>query len=60
MNSIDADIPFKVLSERTEEWIESWSQELAQLMKLKTHEAIEQTLKEGIKKVALYRRLNWS
>lgn len=49
MNSIDADIPFKVLSERTEEWIESWSQELAQLMKLKTHEAIEQTLKEGIK-----------
>ncbi|WP_431818794.1 phage minor head protein [Bacillus pumilus] len=49
MNSIDADIPFKVLSERTEEWIESWSQELAQLMKLNTHTAIEQTLKEGIK-----------
>lgn len=49
MNSIDADIPFKVLSERTEEWIESWSQELAQLMQLNTHTAIEQTLKEGIK-----------
>ncbi|MFP3421766.1 phage minor head protein, partial [Bacillus sp. SIMBA_154] len=49
MHSIDADIPFKVLSEKTEQWIESWSQELAQLMKLNTHEAIEQTLKEGIK-----------
>ncbi|WP_145925718.1 hypothetical protein [Bacillus safensis] len=40
MNSIDADIPFKVLSERTEEWIESWSQELEQLMQLNTHTAI--------------------
>lgn len=49
MYSIDADIPFKVLSEKTEQWIESWSQELAQLMKLNTHEAIEQTLKDGIK-----------
>lgn len=49
MNSIDADIPFKVLSERTAEWIESWSQELAQLMQLNTHTAIEQTLKKGIK-----------
>ena len=49
MHSIDADIPFKVLSEKTEQWIESWSQELAQLMQLNTHTAIEQTLKEGIK-----------
>ncbi|MFP3421750.1 phage minor head protein, partial [Bacillus sp. SIMBA_154] len=48
MHSIDADIPFKVLSERTAEWIESWSQELAQLMQLNTHTAIEQTLKDGI------------
>ncbi len=48
MHSIDADI-LKVLSERTAEWIESWSQELAQLMQLNTHTAIEQTLKEGIK-----------
>ncbi|BBP90950.1 hypothetical protein BsIDN1_45680 [Bacillus safensis] len=49
MHSIDADIPFRVLSERTAEWLESWSQELAQLMQLNTHTAIEQTLKEGIK-----------
>ncbi|MCY7500705.1 phage minor head protein [Bacillus pumilus] len=49
MDSIDADVPFKVMSEKTELWIESWSQELAQLMKLNTHTAIEQTLKDGIK-----------
>ncbi|MBR0581302.1 phage minor head protein [Bacillus altitudinis] len=49
MDSIDADVPFKLLSEKTELWIESWSQELAQLMKLNTHTAIEQTLKDGIK-----------
>ncbi|MCY7526509.1 phage minor head protein [Bacillus pumilus] len=49
LDSIDADVPFKVMSEKTELWIESWSQELAQLMKLNTHTAIEQTLKDGIK-----------
>lgn len=44
MESIDKDIAFEVLSKRTTDWIESWSQQLAEIMTLNTHKAIESEL----------------
>lgn len=44
MESIDKDIAFEVLSKRTTDWITSWSEELAEIMKLNTHKAIEREL----------------
>lgn len=41
MEAIDKDVAFSVLSKRTTDWIESWSKDLAELMKLNTHEALE-------------------
>ncbi|MGE8079033.1 phage minor head protein [Peribacillus loiseleuriae] len=48
MESIDKDVAFNVLSKRTTDWIESWSEELAEIMKLNTHKAIETQLIEAI------------
>ncbi|QNK87757.1 hypothetical protein H7992_21735 [Sporosarcina sp. resist] len=48
MASIDKDVAFNVLSKRTTDWIESWSEELAEIMKLNTHKAIETQLIEAI------------
>lgn len=48
METIDKDVMFDILSERTVKWIESWATDLADLMKLNTHEAIEQVLKDGL------------
>lgn len=51
MEAIDTDVMFEVLSQRTVKWIESWSAQLAELMRLSTHETIEkeitQTIQEG-------------
>lgn len=41
MELIDKDVSFKILSKRTTDWITSWSKELAELMKLSTHNEIE-------------------
>ncbi|KGK88032.1 phage minor head protein [Clostridium sp. HMP27] len=57
MDSIDKEVQFEIFSERTTEWIKSWSKDLSELMKLNTHKAIEDVLNkaledgEGIPKV---------
>lgn len=48
MESIDPDILFEVLSDRTTEWIRNWSTDLANIMQLHTHEAIEKELLDAI------------
>ncbi|NCT26527.1 hypothetical protein GWR57_21145 [Bacillus subtilis subsp. subtilis] len=48
MDSIDPEVPFKVLSNRTINWIKGWSEKLAKIMKLNTHEAVENVLVEAI------------
>lgn len=48
MDSIDTEVPFKVLSTRTVNWIKDWSKKLAEIMKLNTHEAVENILTDAI------------
>ncbi|RJS56732.1 phage minor head protein [Bacillus subtilis] len=48
MDSIDPEVPFKVLSTRTVNWIKDWSKKLAGIMKLNTHEAVENVLTDAI------------
>ncbi|PRP56826.1 hypothetical protein C7B71_02460 [Bacillus halotolerans] len=48
MDSIDPEVPFKVLSNRTINWIKDWSKKLAGIMKLNTHEAVENVLTNAI------------
>ncbi|MFY1590120.1 phage minor head protein [Bacillus sp. J14] len=48
MDSIDPEVPFKVLSTRTCNWIRDWSKKLAEIMKLNTHEAVENVLTDAI------------
>ncbi|MEC0570721.1 phage head morphogenesis protein [Bacillus spizizenii] len=48
MDSIDPEVPFKVLSTRTVNWIKDWSKKLAEIMKLNTHEAVENILTDAI------------
>ncbi|ASB88426.1 MULTISPECIES: phage head morphogenesis protein [Bacillus] len=48
MDSLDPEVPFKVLSSRSTNWIKGWSEELAEIMKLNTHEAVENVLTEAI------------
>ncbi|OES45819.1 phage minor head protein [Domibacillus iocasae] len=49
MDSIDKDVPFEVLSNRSVTWIEEWSADLGKLMKLNSHDALERELKKVIK-----------
>ncbi|PAD00164.1 phage minor head protein [Bacillus paralicheniformis] len=48
MDSLDPEVPFNVLSSRSTNWIKGWSEELAEIMKLNTHEAVENVLTEAI------------
>ncbi|MCI3983872.1 hypothetical protein MMJ63_02940 [Bacillus vallismortis] len=48
MDSIDTEVPFKVLSTRTVNWIKDWSKKLAEIMKLNTHEAVKNILTDAI------------
>lgn len=48
MDSIDPEVPFNVLSTRTVNWIKDWSKKLAEIMKLNTHEAVENVLTDAI------------
>ncbi|MCY8354606.1 hypothetical protein MOD14_10545 [Bacillus haynesii] len=48
MDSLDPEVPLKILSSRSINWIEGWSEELAEIMKLNTHEAVENVLTEAI------------
>ncbi len=48
MESIDKDVAFEVLSKKTTDWIATWSEDLAEIMQLNTHKAIETQLIEAI------------
>lgn len=49
MESIDKEIAFNVLSKRTTDWIESWAKELAEILQISTHKAIEREFLDAIK-----------
>ncbi|KAA6450356.1 phage minor head protein [Bacillus swezeyi] len=49
MDALDPEVPFKVLSSRSTNWVKGWSEELAEIMKLNTHEAVENVLTDAIK-----------
>lgn len=57
MDNIDKDVVFEVFSEKTTNWIQKWSEDLADIMNLNTHKAIESVLSnaledgEGIPKI---------
>ncbi len=44
----DSELTVKRLSKRTVNWVESWSEELADIMKLNSHKEIENILKKGL------------
>lgn len=48
MESIDPDVIFEVLSGRTTNWIKNWSTDLADIMELNTHKALEKELLDAI------------
>lgn len=48
MDSIDRDVAFSMLSQTSLEWIEFWSEDLADLMELRTHNALEGELLDVI------------
>ncbi|MCY8284905.1 phage head morphogenesis protein [Bacillus inaquosorum] len=48
MDSLDPDVPFEALSTRAADWIKGWSEKLAKIMKLNTHEAVENILADAI------------
>ncbi|TWK89545.1 hypothetical protein CHCC20333_4387 [Bacillus paralicheniformis] len=48
MDSLDPEVRFKAISSRSTNWIKGWSEELAEIMKLNTHEAVENVLTEAI------------
>lgn len=48
MQSIDREVAFNTLSQRTLNWIDRWSADLSSIMKLNTHNQIEKILREGI------------
>lgn len=45
---VDKEIEINSISRRTYDWIDSWSEELASLMKLTSHKQIEDILKRGL------------
>jgi hypothetical protein len=49
MDIIDKDISFNTFSDRTTEWISSWSEELGDLMQLTSHNAVERVLDNALK-----------
>lgn len=50
MNAIDPDIQFNIFSKRTTNWIDSWSEDLGELMQINSHKAVERVLNEGLEK----------
>ena len=48
MDMLDKDVSFNTLSGRTKAWIENWSEDLASLMQLNTHVALEAALTDVI------------
>ncbi|MDA1576448.1 MULTISPECIES: phage minor head protein [unclassified Bacillus cereus group] len=50
MNAIDPDIQFNIFSKRTTQWIDSWSDELGNIMQINSHKAVERILNDGLEK----------
>lgn len=50
MAQMDSELVVDQISESTSNWIAQWSDELAELMKLSTHEEIERVLTDALKK----------
>lgn len=48
MDSIDKDVQFEVASQKTLDWIASWSQSLGELMNLTTYSSLENLLNNAI------------
>jgi hypothetical protein len=48
IKQIDKDLAFSMFSERTSDWIKSWSEELGRIMKLGSHEELERILNKGL------------
>jgi len=47
--TIDPELVASAITKRTAAWVESWSEELGQIMKLNSHEEIENILVNGLK-----------
>jgi hypothetical protein len=48
IKDIDKDLAFSMFSERTSDWIKSWSEELGKLMKLGSYEELQRILSKGL------------
>lgn len=48
IKDIDKDLAFSMFSERTSDWIKSWSEELGKLMKLGSYEELQHVLSKGL------------
>ena len=48
VDKVDSGIKITAISKRTTAWIESWSKDLADIMKLNSHNEIEAILKKGL------------
>ncbi|KON90542.1 hypothetical protein AF333_28965 [Aneurinibacillus migulanus] len=48
MTSIDKDISFSIMSQKTVDWIEKTGPYLGEIMKLTSHEAVEKAIRTGI------------
>lgn len=49
MDMIDKDVAFNTFSKKTTDWVDSWSKELGDLMKITTSDEVDRTLKRGLK-----------
>lgn len=49
INQTDHELHLEQVSKRTTAWVEEWSEELGDLMKLNSHKEIEEILKKGLK-----------
>lgn len=49
MDIIDKDVAFDTLSDRTTTWIDEWSSELGNIMKLSSHDAVKRVLNNALK-----------
>lgn len=48
IKDIDKDLAFSMFSERTTDWINSWSEDLGNLMKLTSHKELQRILNKGL------------
>ena len=49
IKQIDPELTVSAITQRTTDWVQSWSEELGQLMKLNTHATVERLLTENLR-----------